>query len=58
MLEHYIISFTISKGDSGKGVKVYYAGLSEGVDMATKRNEAQRLDAQNAEEIVSWLKAI
>ncbi len=56
MLEHYIISFTISKGDSGKGVKVYYAGLSEGVDMATKRNEAQRLDAQNAEEIVSWLR--
>ena len=56
MLEHFIVSFIISSDDTGEQVKAFYVGVSEGLDMTAKRNYALCLYAQQAEEIVLWLR--
>ena len=55
-MHDFIIAFTISNEDNSDSVKVYLAGLSEGLDMTAKCEVALHLDSDEAEDVAKWLK--
>jgi len=55
MDEEYVVRFVISDFVSKLSATVFYAGLSDGLDMTAKPSVALKLDLSGARRIAEWL---
>lgn len=54
-MDKHIVGFTFTDPDSGTSLRMYYAGFSEGLDVAAIPDLALTLPKRDAEKVVNWL---